>query len=125
MTSNTIQPESATIVRDIELTNAEVAFYKDQGFLPLPGFVHAAQIHALHEEILDVLQANGITRTMLSKATTKADKLRQCSQYLANSRIDALINGPQTLAVASRLIGGKAVRYMPFTAVKAAGGGGK
>jgi 2-oxoglutarate-dependent dioxygenase len=35
-----------------------------------------------------------------------------------------LINGEATLAVASRLIGGPAHRYLPFTAVKAGGGGG-
>jgi ectoine hydroxylase-related dioxygenase (phytanoyl-CoA dioxygenase family) len=46
------------------------------------------------------------------------------SVYLAASKLDALINGPRTLAIASRLIGGPVHRYLPFTAVKSGGGGG-
>lgn len=115
---------NGTVINPIELTDAEVRFYQNEGYLYLPGFVRAEEVDALREEVLDVLEANGISREQLSRATSTADKLRQCSQYLAGSRLDALINSPETLAVASRLIGGKAYRYLPFTAVKAAGGGG-
>ena len=72
-----------------------------------------------------MLTANGVPREQLNQAATTADKLRQHSQYLAGSALDALINGPRTLAVASQLIGGKAIRYLPFTAVKSARGGGQ
>ncbi len=125
MATTSVESTFGSLVRSVTLAPAEVAFYKDQGFLPLPGLVDGAQVAALREEILDVLEANGVSRASLAKASTKADKLRQCTQYLAGSRIDALINSPQMLALAAQLIGGKAVRYMPFTAVKAAGGGGQ
>ncbi len=113
-----------SVVRQMELTDAEVAFYNDQGFLPLPGLVRAEAVAALREEVMEVLEANGVSRASLRRASSKADKLRQCTQYLAGSKLDALIHGPSTLTVASRLIGGTAHVYMPFTAVKAGGGGG-
>jgi 2-oxoglutarate-dependent dioxygenase len=61
----------------------------------------------------------------LAQASETADKLRQCSTYLKDSLLDRMINSPRTLAIASRLIGGEAQRYMPFTAVKAGRGGGE
>jgi len=94
------------------------------GYLPLPGFVDGAVVDTMREEVLTVLEANGLSRESLAHASTTADKLRQHGQYLAGSLLDRLINGPETLAVASRLIGGQAIRYLPFTAVKAGGGGG-
>jgi phytanoyl-CoA hydroxylase len=108
----------------IELTDAEVAFYHREGYLPLPGFVEPGLVDELRTEVFDVLQANGFPRSALAHATSSADKLRQCSQYLAGSKLDSLINGADTLALASRLIGGPAMRYLPFTAVKAGNGGG-
>jgi phytanoyl-CoA hydroxylase len=113
-----------SVINPIDLTDAEVRFYQNEGYLLLPSFVRADEVAALREEVYEVLEANGVSRVALARASGEADKLRQCSQYLAGSRLDALINSPATLAVASRLIGGPAIRYMPFTAVKAAGGGG-
>lgn len=112
------------VVRPMTLTDSEVRFYNEEGYLPLPGFVDAAAVEGLREEVFDVLEANGVPRASLGRATSAADKLRQCSQYLAGSRLDALINSAATMAVADRLVGGRAVRYLPFTAVKAGGGGG-
>jgi 2-oxoglutarate-dependent dioxygenase len=112
------------IVSPIKLTDSEVRFYKEEGYLCLPGFIRQGAVAPLRQEVLDVLEANGIPPASLQRATSAADKLRQNWQYLANSRLDALINGPATLAIASRLIGGPAHRYLPFTAVKAGGGGG-
>jgi 2-oxoglutarate-dependent dioxygenase len=108
----------------MELTDSEVGFYQREGYLPLPGFVEQGMVAELRAEVFDVLQANGFPRWALAHATSSADKLRQCSQYLAGSNLDSLINGADTLAVASRLIGGPAMRYLPFTAVKAGNGGG-
>ncbi|MGH3489626.1 MAG: phytanoyl-CoA dioxygenase family protein [Actinopolymorphaceae bacterium] len=108
----------------MKLTDSEVHFYHQQGYLCLPGFVAAEAVDALRTEVFEVLEANGVARSSLDQATATADKLRQCPQYLAGSMLDGLINGPGSLDVASRLIGGRAVRYLPFTAVKAGGGGG-
>lgn len=112
------------VVGPYELTDSEVRFYHEYGYLPLPGFVDAAAVETLREEVFAALEANGVPRDSLNKATTTADKLQQCPQYLEGSALDQLINGEHSLAVASRLIGGQAIRYLPFTAVKAAGGGG-
>jgi ectoine hydroxylase-related dioxygenase (phytanoyl-CoA dioxygenase family) len=112
------------VVSPITLTDSEIRFYKEEGYLPLPGFVLAEAVAGLRSEVFDVLQANGVPAGSLKVATSKADKLRQFKQYLAGSKLDALINSPRTMAVASRLIGGPAHRYLPFTAVKAGGGGG-
>jgi 2-oxoglutarate-dependent dioxygenase len=124
MNTATAAGPSCSPVQPLTLTEAEVRFYNDQGFLPLPGLVRGDQVAHLREEILDVLAANGVSRAQLTKATSSADKLRQCLQYLAGSKLDALINGQATLAVASQLCGGPAHVYLPFTAVKSAGGGG-
>ncbi|MGW0229978.1 phytanoyl-CoA dioxygenase family protein [Actinopolymorpha singaporensis] len=112
------------VVRELTLTDGEVAFYHQYGYLLLPGFVEPAVVEALRTETLDVLEANGVSRASLEQASGVGDKLRQCSAYVAGSALDELINCPATLAVASRLVGGRAVRYLPFTAVKAGGGGG-
>ncbi|MEM8737843.1 MAG: phytanoyl-CoA dioxygenase family protein [Planctomycetota bacterium] len=112
------------IVKPLKLDPAEVRFYQQEGYLVLPGFVKPAAVEPLREEILDVLEAHGVSRQNLAHASSDADKLRQFTQYLAGSHLDALINGPATLGTAAQLLDGPANRYMPFTAVKAAGGGG-
>ncbi len=106
------------------LTDHEVRFYREQGYLPLPGFVDSRHLDGLREEVWSVMASLGLSRERLGKAAATADKLRQCSRYLKGSLLDRLINGADTLSIASRLIGGRAIRYLPFTAVKAAGGGG-
>lgn len=118
----TVEPD---VVTPISLTPSEIQFYKNQGYLCLPGLVNAAAVEAMREEVLCILDANGVPRASLDRATETADKLRQCAQYLAGSKLDSLINGERTLSVASQLIGGRAIRYLPFTAVKAGGGGGQ
>ncbi|HEV7301097.1 MAG TPA: phytanoyl-CoA dioxygenase family protein [Tepidisphaeraceae bacterium] len=112
------------VIAPINLTDREVRFYNEEGYLPLPGLVRSDAVAALRQEVFDVLEANGVPADSLKRATSAADKLRQNSQYVAGTLLDALINSDATRAVASRLIGGTAHRYMPFTAVKAGGGGG-
>ena len=125
MTSAVASPAFPAIINPITLLPSELRFYQEEGYLPLPGLVKADAVAHLHREVRESLQANGVSWESLQKATSSADKLRQCSQYLAGSYIDGLINSPHVIAVASQLAGGRAYRYMPFTAVKAAGGGGK
>ncbi|MCB9150669.1 MAG: phytanoyl-CoA dioxygenase family protein [Caldilineaceae bacterium] len=114
-----------TVVRPIELTDNEVYFYQNQGYLLIPNLIEPAVLDELRAAVLDVLEANGIPRAQLDHASSTADKLRQNPQYLQDSLLDELINGEAMMALASRLIGGRAVRYLPFTAVKAGGGGGQ
>ncbi len=120
MTANTM----SKLINDMALTDSEVAFYKNEGYLCLPGLLDSKMVPAIRDEIYDVLDANGVSRQMLSSASCSADKLRQCSQYLRGSLLDDLINGAAVKAVARRLLEGDAHVYLPFSAVKAAGGGG-
>ena len=113
------------IVRPIELTDAEVNFYKQEGYLVLPGLVDRERANELRAEVMAVLhEVFGLDAARLGRAEGKADALRQTTQYLHGGHIDALVNGARTKAVAARLLGGAAHVYMPFTAVKAGGGGG-
>jgi len=120
---NSREPEN--VIRSIKLTDGEVKFYQDYGYLYLPELVVSSRTSALREEVLDVLDSKGIRRQDLSRATEAADKLRQYKDYLKGSLIDKLINSEHTLDIASSLIGGQAIRYLPFTAVKSGAGGGQ
>jgi 2-oxoglutarate-dependent dioxygenase len=71
---------------------------------------HAADLRA---EVLDIMRIVGLGSV----------KLRQTRQYVAGGWVDALINSPNLLAMASRLVGGPATLHSPFTAVKGPGGG--
>lgn len=117
--------QTSAVVRPLTLTENEVYFYQQSGYLTIPGFLAPEVVTDLREQVLDVLEANGVSRAQMDHASATADKLRQNPQYLAGSLLDDLINGPNTLAIVSQLIGGRAVRYLPFTAVKAGGGGGQ
>jgi hypothetical protein len=97
------------VVRPFNVTDSEVRFYTEEGYLPLPGFGDAGAVAPLRDEVFEVLEANGVSRGSLTRATSTGDKLRQYSQYLRGSMLDQLINGTETLAVASRLVGGPAM----------------
>lgn len=113
------------VVASYSVTPQEVTFYNNEGYLPLPGFLRADAVPGLVDEVFEVLsKVQGIERSAMDRSSGAADRLRQCMQYRAGSRLDAMINSPVTLGIASALIGGKAHRYLPFTAVKAGGGGG-
>jgi 2-oxoglutarate-dependent dioxygenase len=107
-----------------ELTEKEVKFYKEYGYLMLPGLVNPLLIEGLRNEALQALEAVGIDTSKLNKATEVEDKLRNSNHYLKNSLLDELINGEETINLASQLIGGSAIRYFPFAVVKSGGGGG-
>ena len=113
------------VVRELELTPAELKFYVDEGYLRLGGLVDPQAIDEIREEILDIAcRAHQLTREQLAHATGSADKLRQSRQYLESMKLNELVNGPAILSIASQLVGGPAKLYSPFTAVKAGGGGG-
>ncbi|MFP4061096.1 MAG: phytanoyl-CoA dioxygenase family protein [Bacteroidales bacterium] len=107
-----------------DITDNEVSFYKEQGYLVMPGFINTVYIKKLRDECFEVLEAEGISRQKLNNASETADKLRNTNIYYEDSCLDELINGERSLHIASRLIGGKAYRYFPFAVVKSAGGGG-
>jgi len=116
---------AAPVIRDLQLTPAELTFYNEQGYLPLPGFLRADAVDRLVDEVYEALEAtHDRARASFQTATSESDRLTQCMKYLRGSMLDTLINGEATLSIASQLIGGTAHRYLPFTAVKPGGGGG-
>ena len=113
------------ILRYSDLADNEVTFYQTQGYLSLPGLISAAEAAELAEEVLLVMEGLGIPRNALKRARTSKDKLRQSRQYLAHWAMARLIHSPALLDIAARLMGGASTLYMPFTAVKSGGGGGR
>lgn len=116
---------SEEILRYWGLSANEVRFYADYGYLCLPGLISAGDAGALAEEVLGVMEGLGIGREDLRRATTSKDKLRQSRQYLAGSQLERLAHSAGLLSVAAQLMGGPSTLYMPFTAVKSGGGGGR
>lgn len=114
----------AQVVHDRIIAPAEREAYALDGFLVIPGLVNQAALDPLREEIFAILMAEtGLSREELCEARSHDERLRQSQAYLRGSMIDALINGDEMRSVASQLIGGPAVRYNPFTALKGRGGG--
>jgi 2-oxoglutarate-dependent dioxygenase len=97
------------------LVEQDITRYREEGYLLLPGLITAEDAAALHDEVLAIMDAIGLPLT----------KLRQTTEYLAGSKLDAFINSPRLLALAAQLMEGPSTVYMPFTAVKSAQGGGR
>ena len=113
------------ILRYSKLTDNEVQFYGNFGYLSLPGLISQGDAATLAEEVIAVMEGLGMKREDLRRASTSKDKLRQSRQYLAGSQLERLVHSEALLAIASRLMGGPSTLYMPFTAVKSGGGGGR
>lgn len=107
------------------LQESDLQEYRQMGYLVIPKLVDEEYLGAMREEVLYILEAKGCSEKDLYESSGKSGKLIQSSQYLRGSLLDQLINGDATLGLASQLIGGQALRYLPFTAVKSAGGGGQ
>lgn len=112
------------VVPALTLTEGEIRFYKDEGYLYIPGLVAPEAIEPLRGEVLEVMDAAGFDTERLCQAQATRDKLIQSGQYLAGSTLDGLINSAHLKSIAEQLMGGQSTLYMPFTAVKSGGGGG-
>lgn len=99
-------------LRQIELTDQEVAFFREEGYLLIPRLLRDEEVRPLRAEILGILDIIGLGKT----------KLRQTKQYLAGSHLDGLINSATLVGLASRLMEGPSTLHSPFTAVKSPGG---
>lgn len=97
------------------LTDSQVTRYHDQGYLHLRGALGTDDARKCRSEILRIMEEIGLGQS----------KLRQTTQYLRGSAVDALVNDEDLRLAAGRLMGGEACLFMPFTAVKSAGGGGE
>ena len=59
------------------------------------------------------------------RASSSKDRLRQSRQYLAHWDLARLIHSEALKRIAGQLMDGPSTLYLPFTAVKSGGGGGK
>lgn len=113
------------MIRYTKLTPNEITFYNISGYLMLPGLLSRDSAATIADNVLEVMEGLGTPRADLRVAHSSADKLRQSRQYLADSPLDGLVNSAGLNSIASQLMGGAATIYLPFTAVKNGGGGGK
>ena len=112
------------VVKPLQLTDGEIRFYQDEGYLIIPGLIKPSQLESLRKGVLDVMTACGATIERLKKSTSSKDKLIQSPQYLVDSALDNLVNSDNLRGIAEQLMGGAASLYLPFSAVKSGGGGG-
>lgn len=117
--------QTESIVWPLHLSEGEIRFYKDEGYLVIPGLLNADFLENLRAEVLEVMESAGATLESLRHATQTRHKLIQSGQYLAGSHLDAFINSREALSIAGQLMEGPSSLYMPFTAVKSGGGGGR
>ena len=115
---------SSLSVAPIQLTPNELLFYRENGYLMLPGLVSRAAATAMGEEVFEIMASAGRTHEQLRASSGASGKLAQSPQYLEGGALDAYINAPELRALAAQLMEGPASLYMPFSAVKSGGGGG-
>ncbi len=116
MTSTTIPAADPVGSADAVLPPNAVADYQREGYVVLPGLIAPEAADALRAEVMHIMDVIGLGTT----------KLKQSSEYLAGSALDAFVNSLNLRAIAGALMGGgEATLYLPFTAVKSGGGGGR
>jgi 2-oxoglutarate-dependent dioxygenase len=115
MTTTATTAATDPVAAPSTLTDEQVKFYKDEGYLILPGLISPEEASLLKTEVMDIMAVIGLGMT----------KLKQSREYPAGSHLDAFVNSPNLLAIASRLMEGPSTLYLPFTAVKSGGGGGE
>jgi phytanoyl-CoA hydroxylase len=119
---------STTAVADpakaIDITEQEVRFYENEGYIVLPCLLDVITAGRIRDEVLDLAAGEGVSRESLSKATSSGDKLRQFGKLYEGSLIEAMVFSSNILAIAAKIMRGPSTTYLPFTAVKSGGGGG-
>jgi 2-oxoglutarate-dependent dioxygenase len=111
----TSTPETRTPIRPTALSEDQIRTYQEEGYLVLRGLMSPADAEAMKAEVLDIMDKIGLGMS----------KLRQSGEYLEGSTLDSLVNSPNLKNVAEQLLGGPGTIFLPFTAVKSGGGGGR
>jgi len=101
-------------IAPLKLTDGEIKFYRQEGYLLIPGLMSERAAGDLHDEVMERMNSIG---------GFEGNKLKQSWEFKTGSHIDALINSRPLRGVASQLMGGESTLYLPFTAVKGVGGG--
>jgi phytanoyl-CoA hydroxylase len=102
------------VVAPLRLSDGEIHFYHDQGYLLLPGLMSEPHAKELHDEVMDLMAQIG---------GYEGNKLKQSSEYLHGSAIQRLVESRPLCELAAQLMGGPSTPFLPFTAVKGVGGG--
>ncbi len=97
------------------LTEEQLRFYKDEGYVMLRHLISPEEAAALRKEVMEIMDIIGLGQT----------KLKQSREYLNGSELDRFVNSPNLTALAGKLMDGEACLYLPFTAVKSSNGGGE
>ena len=105
----------ASIVLPVTLTPEQLRTYKEEGFVLIKGLIPAEAVQALNHEVMDIMARIGLPFT----------KLKQTIEYLEDSHLDGLVNNPNLKSIADQVMEGPSSVYLPFTAVKSGGGGGR
>ena len=95
------------------LTDDQITSYHRDGWVLLPGLIERAHAQLLRMEILGIMDIIGLPPTCL----------RQTGEFLRGGHLHRFVHDVAIRDLASRLIGGPAHLYGPFTAVKSPGGG--
>ncbi|REE02026.1 phytanoyl-CoA dioxygenase family protein [Marinoscillum furvescens] len=93
----------------------DLKHYQEHGYVVLRTVFSSTLAQDIKSDIDHIMSVIGLGHT----------KLRQTQQYLKGSTLDAYINSQLLKSIASQLMGGEATMYLPFSAVKSGGGGGK
>jgi 2-oxoglutarate-dependent dioxygenase len=107
--------EIKTVLPETKLSDKQITSYKEEGYVLLPGLISTDEAARLRAEVMDIMNKIGLPMT----------KLKQTTEYLEGGGLDAFVNCPNLLSIAAQLMGGPSTLYMPFTAVKSGGGGGR
>jgi hypothetical protein len=102
-------------VKQTTLTPEQLQFYREEGYLIIKGLFSKDDAKILRDETMGIMDKIGLPMTAL----------RQSTEYLEGSNLDGFVNSANLLSVASQLMSGPSTLYMPFTAVKSGGGGGR
>jgi hypothetical protein len=108
-------PDTLFEVQPRRISEAEKKTYDAQGYVLLRNVLSKPQAARLHDEVMSVMEIIGLAPT----------KLKQTWQYLLGSALDHFVHSEAMREIASGLTGGPSTLYLPFTAVKTAGGGGR
>jgi 2-oxoglutarate-dependent dioxygenase len=104
---------NSDLMQALTLSEGEIKFYKEEGYLMIPGLLSDEAANTLRGEVMDIMETIGLS----------VSKLKQTSEYREGSALDRYVNSANLLNVAAQLMGGPGSLYMPFTAVKSSGGG--
>ena len=110
-----VNPDSIVTASASTLTPEQLKFYHEEGYLLIRGLIPTEAAAALKTEVMQIMDLIGLPFT----------KLKQTFEYLEGSDLDAFVNSLRLKSLAEQLMGGPGSVYLPFTAVKSGGGGGR